>query len=156
LGQPTTLRGAQAAVSFLVLRPSLPGLGAPDAVYVDRAYFDGQVSLVYRPRTELPRSRVGDVGLLVTEFRATVARRFVVKDIGPGATVEGVVVNGREGLWIAGRPHGLFYTTLDGRIAEDTFRLADHALVWEQGGVTVRLEGSLSLSRALAIAGSMR
>jgi hypothetical protein len=43
-----------------------------------------------------------------------------------------------------------------GRLLRDTIRLAGNVLVWYHNGITIRMEGQLSLGRAIVIARSMR
>jgi hypothetical protein len=66
-----------------------------------------------------------------------------------------VNVNGDQGVWIAGRPHFLYYVDERGQLLRDTVRLAGNVLIWQHGRVTVRMEGRISLGRALKIAQSM-
>lgn len=83
---------------------------------------------------------------LLMEFRGD--EPFLKKVTEQDSTVEWVDVSGYAGIWIEGRPHGLF---LPGGEA----RLAGNVLIWVRDGVTFRLEGELSRERALAIAGTL-
>jgi len=64
-------------------------------------------------------------------------------------------VNGRRGVWVAGPAHAVVFRDELGRIVESP-RLARNVLLWEDGGVTYRLEGGLTRERALAIAVTVR
>ena len=56
------------------------------------------------------------------------------------------IAPGVDGLWIAGAPHVFFGPALPPR-------LAGNVLLWEQGGVTFRLEGrALTKERAVELA----
>ena len=69
------------------------------------------------------------------------------------------VVNGRDAAWIADT-HEIVYTDRDGTERRAEARISGPCLVWERltgpETVTLRLEGDLSLERALAIAESVR
>ncbi len=155
LGQLTTLSGAQAQVPFTVLAPSAPGLGAP-VVYVGFAFPDGQVSFVYSPSPSLPEAATSGVGMLLTEFRGRVDRQFIEKFIAAGTGIQAVTVNGSPGFWISGGVHEIVYLDHDGVPISSTLRLAGNVLLWQRGDVTLRIESSLSLEQALAIARTVR
>lgn len=158
LGRATTFQDAQAQVSFDILVPDDPRLGAPDEVYLDDDTPAGDmVALVYAPRSGFPATQGGEVGLLVTEFRADLERSgdFFKKVLGSGTTVERVVVDGDEGLWLEGDPHSFFYRDENGELVQESVRLVANVLLWEQDGLTVRLESALSKKEALAIAATM-
>jgi hypothetical protein len=78
----------------------------------------------------------------------------VKKLITTGATVTGTSVDGVPAYWIEGA-HFYMYEDSKGNVRQDTLRLSSNALVWERGGVTLRIESALSEDRALAIARSM-
>jgi hypothetical protein len=155
LGERVTLSEARQAVSFRVRLPSLAGLGSPDEVYVDDDPSGGRVTAVYRPQPGLPKAATTDVGLLVTQFRARFEEDFVLKEAGPGTSVEPLSVNGAPGYWIEGEPHVLVYVDETGSFP-DTVRLAGNTLLWERNGVTFRLEADISKQEALRIATSFR
>lgn len=68
------------------------------------------------------------------------------------ATAEFVTLPGdRMGLWFEG-PHEVVVLTPTGARRTAPPRLASPTLVWEREGVTLRLEGDLTLERALEIA----
>ena len=156
LGTRMTLAESRAAVSYHVFVPEAPELGLPDAAFLLRSDLGDQVSLVYRSRAGLPKASETGVGLLVNEFRGRVEGRFIEKFLGPGATVEGVRVNGHPGFWITGQPHAILYVGPSGEPIPDTVRLAANVLVWEQGDVTIRIESLLTKAEALRIAESAR
>jgi hypothetical protein len=116
---------------------------APDAIYVSPAIPGGKLSLLWGTPTH--------VRLLLTQFRG---EAFVQKLIAPAAKVEPVDI-GDIGAWLD-QPHVLMYRDRHGRFREDTARLAGKTLLWQQGNVTLRLEGKLSKEKALQIARSAR
>ena len=136
------LRQARRAAPFPILVPA--ALGRPGEVVVsDRGRV---VSLIYR----------GPHGLVrLDEFAGhpdpVYFRKFVL--IGSATQVS---VNGAKGLWIKG-PHELVYITRGGGEAVASPRLTTgNTLIWSARGVALRLEGTLSKDRALAIATSAR
>jgi hypothetical protein len=152
LGRQVTLDQAQAAAGYHVLVPR--SLGQPDQVYLmaDRK----AVALVYLPQPTLPQAAQTGVGLLVIEFPGSVQPDLFGKMLGPGTTVEDVRVNGNPGFWISGAPHDFAYLDRQGQYQNDTFRLAGNTLVWDQAGLTIRIESSLGKAQALAAANSVR
>jgi hypothetical protein len=57
--------------------------------------------------------------------------------------------------WVPG-PHPVTYVGRDGVERTETARLAGPTLIWTTGAVTYRLEGILTLEKAIAVAGSVR
>ncbi len=157
LGDRVARGEAQARVSYRILEPTLVELGAPDEVYYSSSPAGGQVSFVYLARPGLPQSPQTGVGMLLTEFRGTVGRDSFLKAIGPGTKLDSVTVNGSPGFWIEGSPH-LFYSYRDanGQFGSEEARLAGNVLLWQQGSLTLRLEGVVNKDQALRIAESVR
>lgn len=155
LGEVTTVVDAQARVPFTILVPSAPGLGVP-VTYLGFSFPDGQVSLVYPPGPAL--AAVGDtgVGMLLTEFRGRPDQQFIEKFITAGTDIQAVMVNGASGYWISGGVHEIIYLDPNGVPISNTLRLAGNVLLWQRGDVTLRIESSLSLEQALAVARTVR
>jgi hypothetical protein len=137
LGRPVTLAEARRRAPWLLVPTD-----APDSVHISTAIPGGKVSLLWGTPTS--------VRLLLTEFRGQEA--YIEKLIQPDAKVEPVDV-GDIGAWLE-EPHVLLFTDRYGRFREDTARLAGKTLLWQQGDVTLRLEGDLSKEEALRIARS--
>ena len=153
LGRSVTLEEARLQVGFPLLVPAAAGaLGHPDAVYLDESVAGGAVSLVYRSRPGLPSAGPSGVGVVLTQFRASVEEAALRKVVPGGTQLEEVSVSGQKGYWFEGSPHLLFFTDADGRFVEDRSRLAGNTLVWEQGEITVRLESALSRDEAVGLA----
>lgn len=72
-----------------------------------------------------------------------------------GADVRHVTVSGLPAVWLD-RPHVVIYDDPDGTLREESARLAGSTLIWEQDGVTYRVEGQLTETQAIGIAESMR
>jgi hypothetical protein len=160
LGALTTLDDARLRADFTVRVPTDPRLGTPDEVYRDRADSTGarqRVSLVYGQRAGIPISHEPGVSVLVVEFSGTFDETLIGgKGVGPDTKIESLSVNGGRGLWLEGAPHLFFYHDPSGTIATETLRLAGNTLIWEQDGVTFRLEAQVSRDEALRIAASFR
>lgn len=137
LGRPVTLTEARRRAPWLLVPAD-----APDGVYISTAIPGGKVSLLWGTPTS--------VRALLTEFRGQKA--YIEKLIEPDARVEPVDV-GSIGAWLE-EPHVLAFVDRHGRFREDTARLAGKTLLWQQGDVTLRLEGELSKEEALRIARS--
>lgn len=77
-------------------------------------------------------------------------------DYGLAKTAPGVEfteVAGAFALWFD-EPHEVVVLDADGARRTETARLAGHTLIWEHGDTALRLEGDLTLARAVAIAES--
>jgi len=160
LGALTTLDDARLRADFTVRVPTDPRLGTPDEVYRDRADATGarlRIALVYGQRAGIPTSHEPDVSVLVVEFRGVFDEALIGgKGVGPDTKIESLSVNGGRGLWLEGAPHLLFYRDPSGIIQTETLRLAGNTLIWEQDGVTFRLEAQVSREDAVRIAASFR
>jgi len=151
LGEPVTLDQARRQVSFPVSVPSVPELGAPDAVYVRDERGLESVSLVYGRSAGFPATVDSQVGVLVSESSGT-AMPYFEKLIEAGAPMTQVTVAGRwPGLYFP-TPHEVLVRSPDGVVHEDRPRLSAPTLVWVQAGVTYRLEAAVDLQQALAVA----
>jgi hypothetical protein len=137
LGQPIPPSLARHAASFRALLP-----GGPATVYLLHDVPGGRLSILTG-------------GLLMIEFRGT-ATPFILKLVGPGTRVEHLRVNGGPALYLSAAPHELLLQQANGVIAPDRTRLAGNVLIWQQGPLLVRIEGTHSLAQALALARSLR
>jgi hypothetical protein len=155
LGRPATLADASRRLGFPVRVPALAGFTQPDGIYVNTPPPNGEVTLVYRPRADLPVAAETGVGLLLTEFKATPEEGYFGKAAEPGTTIQALSIHGQPAYWLSGSPHAFFYQTPDGNIFADTLRLATNTLIWQAGDVTLRLEGQIDRDRAVAIATSV-
>lgn len=156
LGSQTTLSNAAGAVTWHVVVPS--NLGQPDEVYLQLPSLgppQGEVTLVYAGRPGIPTLGQTGVGVLVTEARGSVNSEFFGKMLGPGTTLEEVIVAGHHGYWIAGQPHVVFLIDSAGNMRDETLRLATNTLLIDEGGTIVRIEGDLTKAQALQIAASL-
>ena len=160
LGDLTTLADARLRADFTLRVPTDPRLGTPDEVYRGLADATGshqRITLVYAQRSGIPLSHEPGVSALVVEFRGRPDEQLIGgKGAGPDTKIESLTVNGGRGLWLEGAPHLFFYRDPAGTISTETLRLAGNTLIWEQDGVTFRLEAQVSREDALRIAASFR
>jgi len=141
-GTETTLAAAQAGVRFTIRLPADPALGQPDAVFLSDVPEGGTATLVW-----------GE--LVVTQFRADIGPDTFEKMITAGTRVDRVSVNGQPGWWVEGGTHAFFYRDVDGVYVDSTLRLVTSALIWEEDGLALRVEGAPSLEAALRVAASL-
>lgn len=137
LGTRIPLTRARHAAAFTAL---VPTSGA--TAYLDHDVPGGRISLL-----------AGRV--LIIEFRGGLTP-YIFKVVGPGTRVSNVHVNGGHGVYLSGAPHQVIFRESTGDIQTDRVRLAGNVLLWEQGPLTLRIEGTRTLAQALAIARSLR
>lgn len=152
LGRPVSLAQARAALDFEPLVAARAQYGRPDAIYVANRPAGGRVTFVYAPRSGLPAAAGSGVGLLLTEFEASIDEPVLRKTAGPDTTVEVLTVNGQRAYWLEGEPHGVVFTDRDGKAFQDEARLAGNTLLFANGTRTVRIESGLTKAEVLALA----
>ena len=151
-GQRTDLDSATVHLGELLV-PADPALGAADHVYYDTR--TGSVALAWGSRNGLPADAASGLGVVVTELRADLTTGTFVKLLHEDAVLETTNVHGAPAYWISGGDHFFFYLDANDRQVEGTLRLVGNALVWEQEGLTLRIEGAPSLADAVRIGESM-
>ena len=161
LGRAATLDEALDQLGYRPLLPSGESLEDPDGIYLNPLPGTTVLTIVYRPRPGVPESAVPGVGALLTQFEGDTERGLVEKGIftkgtGQAGTLEAVDIAGHRGFWIEGDAHFFFYRDENGHVREETYRLAGNVLLWEQDGLTPRLESALSKEQAIAIAKTVR
>lgn len=142
LGVEVPLGEARRIAGFDLRRVRSAEAGRPTA-YVDRGGPGGVplVALVYRRVT-------------LTQFEGRFEAPALEKLVRVGEIVEPVTVAGRPGLWVGG-DHVLAYLDDQGRPVEARRRTSGPVLVWEDGGVTLRLEGAAGKDEALRLAATV-
>ena len=155
-GTRVTLAEARAQAGFISRTPTDPRLGDPDEVYLETGGAGNKVTLVYRLRPGIPVSPQAGLSAIVVEVPGRVDVNIIGKIAGPGTKIEQVTVNGGPGIWLEGEPHQVIYADARGNFVQDTLRLAGNTLLWEQGGVTLRLEAQVSREEAVRIAATFR
>jgi hypothetical protein len=162
LGTLVDPAGVDAVAGYPVLLPTLPELGQPVGVYVRGNAPNTQLSAAYAANSAFPAGSTAPsangtpVAVLVTEFPGASGFDYLKKVLPPGTTIQAVQVAGKEGFWITGAPHELMYVRPDGQVETDTVRLVGNVLAWNDGQLTIRIEGAPDLATALRIAESMR
>ncbi|HSB89881.1 MAG TPA: hypothetical protein VLD63_07650 [Anaerolineales bacterium] len=142
LAGQTTLAEAERAIGKPLLLPTYPpDLGTPDLVFLQN--WDGPLVVLVWTKPEDPQQA-----------------RLSLHILGPGTfagksapeVVVATEVNGQPALWTQG-PHQLML-----RSGHDTFRnlVSGNVLIWEQDGLTYRLETDVTLDEAVRIAESLR
>mgnify|MGYP005839175365 CR=1 FL=1 len=139
----TTLEAARQAAGFPLRLP--PDYGPPDYVYVQE--WGGPVVIMAWVDPDDPER-------LALSLYQLSAQAWAMKMIEEGEYVV-TEVNGRRAIWTTA-PHIVRFRR-DGRVREETALLVEgRALVWSEGGVTYRLETTLSMEAAIQIAESLR
>lgn len=156
LGGLTTLADAKKQITWRIAIPST--LGSPDEVYLQPppdAPAQGEITLVYATRPNIPVAGQTGVSVLVTEARGAVDQNFFGKMIGPNTTLEAVTISGHQGYWISGPLNEFFFVDADGNFRNETVRLAANTLILDYGGTVIRIEGNLTKAQAVEIAASL-
>jgi hypothetical protein len=158
LGLGTQLSADEAAslVDYTVLSPGSSDLGAPDTIYYNDARLGGQISLVWVPGPNLPEAADSGVGMLISSFRGSLDSSTYAKELNASRNLLlDVEVRGRPGFWIEGEPHVFLFENPNGSIEFESIRLAGNVLLWEENGVTIRIESALPRDVVLRIAESL-
>jgi hypothetical protein len=137
LGERIPPSRARHAAGFAALLPA-----SATAVYLGHDVPGGRISLL-----------VGRA--LVIELRGNTAP-FILKLISASTQHTLVRVNGGPGVYLFGAPHELVFLPSSGGVQADRVRLAGNVLLWQQGPLTLRIEGTHTLKQALALARSLR
>jgi hypothetical protein len=138
LGERIALDAAARRAGFQPLTSRAAGLRDPAGVYASEVG-DG-VAIAFRYPS----------GLVLTQFRSNLDPAFV-KTVAAGSDVDRVRVGGAPGYWVADA-HVL---TTPGPGGRPERRLAGNTLIWQRGGLTLRLEGEIDRARGLRLARSL-
>jgi hypothetical protein len=143
LGERVSLAQARRLAGFDLLELE----ERPDRVYLGPR---GTVWFLY--------GRPDAVRLLVAQTpRLRVDEPFILKKLaGAGARVETTRVRDNRAYFLSGEPHEMILIDEQGVPVQESARLAQDVLLWEEDGRTYRLEGDLALDEALDIANSLR
>jgi hypothetical protein len=136
-GERISLREARARMDGALLLPRTAKLGEPDEIYAAGISRKKDVTLVYKGG--LPP--LGDTGisLVLTEVPGDLEPAYLRGKTTLRSKLERVSVDGGPGYWSAAG-----------------HRLPGHVLLWEQGGVALRLEADVQKEQAIRIAESVR
>jgi hypothetical protein len=154
-GEEMSLDQAAERLGFTMLLPTDPALDAPAHVFVAEPPPGGALALVWGDQPGLPADTESGVGLVITEFRADIGPEVFEKLLDAGERVVATSVKGLPAYWIGGGDHFFFYRDANGRLVDTTLRLVGPTLVWEQDGLTLRIEGAPTVDDAVRIAESL-
>jgi hypothetical protein len=156
LGEQVSAADVSAEAGFDVPMPTDPALGGPDEAYVVNGGTYEVVTLVWRERSGIPVAPESGASALLSVFRGAPPNEdYVEKILYEGAHARRVSVNGALGVFVSG-PQAVRYLGANGDLLETQPRLSANRLIWQQDGVTLRLESALGQDASLAIAGSTR
>jgi hypothetical protein len=148
-GHRATLDGAEREAGFSAQVPA--ALGDPDAVWVDATDDGSRIVLAWTASGALPPIDGLPWGAVLYGFRGQFEQAAKSEYV-DGNTFEDATVDGRDAIWITG-PHELDLVTADGTY--ERYLVTGNVLVWESGGVVLRLETSLDLPAAVRVAESI-
>jgi hypothetical protein len=139
----TTLSKAQQSVGYPILLPTYPeGIGEPDRVFVQEA--DGPMTILVWIDSQHPDQ-------VKMSLHFIPEGSWVVNKFAPQA-IDETTVNGRPAAWAVG-PYPIMLQNGDMKIS----RLVNgHVLIWEDNGITYRLETDLSMEEAVRTAESLK
>lgn len=155
LGRPVTLEEATDIAGFTPFVPA--ALGPPDRIWVDEVLtsFESsdpsvRVVMAWRPNTDLPRIHGTRWGAVLMEFdgEANVATKLVYAETG---SLRRALVDGRTAFWTTGQ-HELDLLGPDGL---RRYLATGNVLLWDEAGMTARLETALGKHAAIAVAESI-
>lgn len=96
---------ARRRAPFPLLLPPESRAGSPDEVYLSPTGTGPRVSFLWLSDERLARTPGSDVGMLHTQFRASVDDAYIRKLLNGGVRVQEVQVAGGRGFWFEGAPH---------------------------------------------------
>ncbi len=141
--RPSSVREVQGLVDFALRLPTRGGRQlAPDGVYVQGEASDMPVALfVYEEGFDLYQTRAG----------------FFGKGGPDPSLIHEIEFGGHPALWIDQGGHIASFLDEQGRVIVASQRTVGRAtLLWEENGITYRLETSLSQEEAVVVALSLR
>jgi len=136
-GERISVPEARARMDGALLLPQAPKLGKPEEIYTVGTSRKEGVMLVYKDGPP----PLGDtrIHLVLTEVPGDLEPAYLTGRTTVGSKVDRVSVDGSPGYW---------------RSAGN--RLPGQILLWEQGGVSLRLEANVKKEQAIRIAESVR
>ncbi|MBI3152300.1 MAG: DUF4367 domain-containing protein [Chloroflexi bacterium] len=139
----TKLANAQEIAGYPILLPSYPPeMGLPNHVYVQDA--NGPMTILVWVDAQQPER-------VTLSLHFTPEGSWAIEKFQP-AVIQEAEVNGQRAIWAEG-PYPLRLS--NGNM--EFVRLIDgHVLIWEEGGITYRLETDMSLEEAVKIAESLQ
>lgn len=155
LGDPMTLAEAQSRTDYVIQVPT--ELGPPDEVYVRQVSAGPMVTLLYRAREGLPAATETGVGALLMQFPISSEAGDIAKRVSLGmGSVSEVRISDTFGYWITGASELVIDQDPSTSFVDSVSRPSADVLIWEQDGLTFRLELNGVRSDAIRIAESMQ
>jgi hypothetical protein len=136
-GERISVREAQARMDGTLILPRTPELEKPEEIYTVGTASKEGVMLVYK--YGLPPLGDSGIHLVLTEVPGDLEPAYLTGRTTAGSKFDRVSVDGNPGYW---------------RSAGN--RLPGQTLLWEQGGVALRLEANVKKEQAIRIAESAR
>lgn len=161
LGSRVELNEAIDQAGFQVSFPADDRADEPDEVFYNPSpasgptFPPGVVSFVYYAGDELPAVPGTDVGLLITEFQGVPSSVWANKSLMMESDVFTTRINDEEALWLPDTHLISIQPQSAGDIMTPATRSTGSVLIWNQDGITYRIEGNLSFAEMKAIAESM-
>jgi hypothetical protein len=142
--RPVSLEELRDTAGFPLLLPRVDGkMLEPDAVYLQGEEFDAPIAILSYETAgyDLYETRMGYINKIIT---------------GP-EPVQEISFSGHPAYWVEQGGHIVQFLDPAGRVVVQTERSVDRAtLVWEEDGITYRIESSLSQAETVAVAESLR
>lgn len=155
LGRQIPVDAVTAEAGFTVPEPRLAALGDPDKAYLLDGGDHQIVTLVWRRRDGIPVASASGASALLSVFHGGPTQpEFLQKILFAGSRARQVTVHGQLGVFVAG-PQAVIYQSSNREIEEAQSRLSANSLIWQQDGLTFRLESELGRKGSLAIARSV-
>ena len=136
-GERISLHEARARMNGALLLPRTTKLGKPEEIYAGGTSRKDSVGLVYSEG--LPPLGDTGIGLVLTEVPGDPEPAYLSGKTTINSELERVSVDGGPGYW-----------------SDAGHRLPGHVLLWEQGGIALRLESDVDKEQAIRIAESVR
>ncbi|MCC6945245.1 MAG: hypothetical protein IT335_11750 [Thermomicrobiales bacterium] len=153
LGAPVTIADA---VSSLPFTPRLPALIDEPSGMALRTLPGGEVmlSVIYPPSDTLPEAEETGAGMLLMQFQSGSDLTSLLKSATQGfGSVEEVSVDGSPGYWVEG---ATWLTIIDDASGASVTRPSANVLLWQNDGITFRMESALDRDASIALAESLR
>jgi hypothetical protein len=145
LAGQTTLEDARQRADFPIRLPTYPpGLGDPDMIFYQE--LGGQI-VVHVWLDD------GSPDHVEMSLHTLGPGTFALK--GPVGEIEQSSINGTLALWTTG-PYALVYIDRQGTNPDFHSLVEGHVLIWQEDGITYRLETSLPLQEAIRVAESLQ
>jgi hypothetical protein len=156
LGQRVSVATVSQAAGFAVPLPRTGQLGGPDEAYLLDGGDHQIVTLVWRHADDIPMSPASNAAVIFSVFQGGPPQvEYLEKILFQGSRAHKVVVNGDLAVFVDG-PQTVLYQSTNHDVEEAQSRLSGNSLIWQQDGLTFRLESALGQQASVAIAESVR